>query len=501
MPKALVSWIGKADLDASASSDASFLGPLASGILERGFDRAHLLCNYPKKGLDRYLKWLAETCPSGVEISSSSVKLSSPTNYADVYQVAQSAVQGFLDSLGDESPDLTFHLSPGTPTMTVVWILLASSRYPAQLIQSSIQRGVQDVDLPFEIASEFIPHLVRQSKRIEQLAAGLPAPASQFEAIIHQSEVMKEVIAKARVAAARDVRVLIEGESGTGKELLAIAIHHESARFDGPFIAVNCGAIPEGLAESTLFGHVKGAFTGADKAQSGVFEAADRGTLFLDEVGELPLNAQVRLLRTLQQSEVTRVGTTSPIKVNVRVIAATNRVLAQEVADGRFREDLYYRLAVAVLQVPPLRERKGDLSLLVDHYLRVICQDGPLSDGQKILSPSARNLLLRHLWPGNVRELVNVLTRAVIWSPSETIGERDIIEAMPPSLQRMDDALLNRPLGNGLDIRDLVATLVRHYLERALNETAGNKSRAAELVGLPSYQTLTNWLKRYGMVR
>jgi DNA-binding NtrC family response regulator len=266
-------------------------------------------------------------------------------------------------------------------------------------------------------------------------------------------------------------------------------------------VAVNCGAIPPELVESELFGHEKGAFTGATASRKGHFAEADGGTLFLDEVGELPRTTQVKLLRTLQEGEILPVGSSRSRRVDVRVIAATNRSLVAEVTTGTFREDLFHRLAVAVLRLPPLRERREDLPLLIDHLLAQVNQEGAEQPGfvEKRLSAGARNLLLQHPWPGNVRELQNTLRRAAIWTPDATLKAEDVREALLPMGSPPDDRILDQPLGESLDLPALLAKVARHYLERALDETAGNKTRAAKLVGLPSYQTLSNWMKRYGV--
>jgi transcriptional regulator with PAS, ATPase and Fis domain len=251
-----------------------------------------------------------------------------------------------------------------------------------------------------------------------------------------------------------------------------------------------------------LFGHEKGAFTGADRLRKGHFESAHGGTLFLDEIGELPLSAQVKLLRVLQEGEVTRVGSSKPIKIDVRIIAATNRGLVSEIIVGRFREDLFYRLAVAILRLPPLRDRQGDLSLLIDHLLTTINEESKNEPGykHKKLSASARNLLLQHNWPGNVRELYNTILRAAIWADNATIDSVDIRQALLPAVNSDTANILNRPLSDGIRLPEILETVARHYLERALHEAHGNKSKAAELIGLSSYQTFTNWLKKYGVL-
>jgi transcriptional regulator with PAS, ATPase and Fis domain len=312
---------------------------------------------------------------------------------------------------------------------------------------------------------------------------------------------MRRLISLARRVAVRSIPVLIEGESGTGKELFARAIHRASPRNGRPFIAVNCGAIPRDLVESELFGHLKGAFTGASKDRKGYFEAANGGTLFLDEIGELPVSAQVKLLRVVQQGEIVRVGSTTPTPVDVRIVAATNRTLANEVREGRFREDLFYRLAVTILRIPPLRQRPGDLGLLVERLLGQVNEESATEPGykSKVLSAGARNLLLNHFWPGNVRELLNTLRRAAVFSQSDTVQAEDVREALLPAVQDRPAEILNRPLGEGCNLPELLAEVARHYLERALGEARGNKSQAAQLVGLASYQTLTNWLEKYGV--
>lgn len=310
---------------------------------------------------------------------------------------------------------------------------------------------------------------------------------------------MKRVINMARVVAPRSLPVLIEGESGTGKELLSRAIHYSSQREKCPFITVNCGAIPDELAESELFGHEQGAFTGAVRERKGAFQLADGGTLFLDEIGELPMQTQVKLLRVLQEGEIVRVGATRPLKIDVRIIAATNRTLADEIQDRRFREDLFYRLAAAVLKLPPLRERPGDIGLLLDALMDQVNQESEKEPGyeRKELSAGARNLALNQPWPGNVRELLNTLRRAAVWSGGGTIETDDLREALLPMGPRAESDILEKPLGEGLSLPGLLNKVAQHYLSRAMSESAGNKTKAAEMIGLPSYQTLSNWLKKY----
>lgn len=497
MTNYLVCWIGRTDLRAVNESGEVGIGPIAQAAETKQYDVLCLISDYPKAEIHPYIEWLKNRSDTPVEVFHAA--LTSPTNYGEIYQAAVRVVSDLV-AHRKEQYQLTFHLSPGTPAMAAVWVLLAKTLYPAKLIESSKDHGVQQVSIPFDIAAEFLPDLLRSSdERLGKLSAGLPPEAPAFADIIHRSPPMKRLIARAQLVAIRSVPVLIEGESGTGKELLARAIHGASLRKDHPFISVNCGAIPAELVESELFGHEKGAFTGATKEKKGYFEAADGGTLFLDEVGELPLTAQVKLLRALQEGEVVRVGAVSPVAVDVRVIAATNRKLTEEVVAGRFREDLFYRLAVAVMQVPALRDRSGDLSLLIDHLLDQINVQHASTPGfqHKKVSANAKNLLLQHTWPGNIRELMNTLQRAAIWSAGPSISAEDMREALLPPPRSSEVSLLDKPLGDGFDLQEVLELVARHYLQRALDEAGGNKTRAAQLVGLPSYQTLTNWLKKY----
>jgi len=476
------------------------LGPIAQAMGARSFDEVVLLSNYPKADAEPYVRWLTPRTSSRIRIEHR--KLSGPTEFGEIYAAAVE-VLGRVVERRPGGVNLTFHLSPGTPAMAAVWIILAKTRFPAELIESSRQHGVRTASVPFDISAEFLPDLLRQPDReLERLSAGLPPDAPEFDEIVHRSRVMQRLVLKARRIAPRSVPVLIEGETGTGKELLARAIHRASPRRDRPFVPVNCGAIAPDLVESELFGHEKGAFTGAVARRKGHFLEADGGTLFLDEVGELPKPTQVKLLRVLQEMEVLPVGSSRAQKIDERVIAATNRSLSEEVASGAFREDLFHRLAVAVLRLPPLRERHDDLGLLLDHVLAQVNREGAEQPGyvDKKLSAGARNLLLSHPWPGNVRDLQNTLRRAAIWSADSRLSTEDIREALlPASNTRSREAVLGRPLGESLDLPTILTTVARHYLERALDEAHGNKTKAAALVGLPSYQTFTNWMKRYAV--
>ena len=487
MSSVLISWIGHTDLNASRDG-ADGVGPVAKAVDDGTYDAAFLLTTYGDEA-ERYRDWL-EGRADGTRLHLLHEPLTSPTDFGEVYPAAVRACERARTASGPGG-GLTFHLSPGTPAMAAVWIILAKTRFPATIIESSKVHGVREVSVPFDISADFLADLLRQPDQdLERLSAGLPPQAPAFDDIIHCSPEMQRVVLRARRVAPHSVPVLIVGESGTGKELMAKAIHKSSRR--NPFVEVNCGAIPENLVESELFGHERSAFTGADKMRKGHFEAASGGTLFLDEIGELPLPAQTKLLRVLQANKVQRVGSSETQPVDVRVIAATNRTLTEEVARGRFREDLFYRLAVAVLKLPPFRERGGDLRPMTDHLLGEINRELAKAPGyrHKSLSASARNLLAQHPWPGNVRELHNTLMRAAIWSAGDPITGDDLRGALLSAPGDRKRGVWDRPLGDGFSIDTLLAEIERHYLNRALEEAGDNKSKAAKLLGLGSHQAL-----------
>lgn len=495
--KILLSWIGLTDLRASVNEVEIGLGPIAQAVVSREFDSVILISNFKKAENTAYRNWLKTKIDSPVEIQS--VSLSSPTDFGEIYKAAIKTIESSIKNNQGEI-SFTFHISPGTPAMAAVWIILAKTRFLAELIESSKQGGVKTVSIPFDISAEFLPHLLKGAdKQLEKTTKELQSDASEFSDIIFQSGKMEEVIETAKRMAMFDAPVLIEGESGTGKELFAKAIHRAGGRKEKPFVAVNCGAIPSELVESELFGHEKGAFTGAVQKRIGSFSQANGGTLFLDEIGELPLQAQIKILRVLQEKEVTPVGASEPKKIDVRVISATNRTLIDETAAGNFREDLFYRLAVFVLRLPPLREREGDISLLTNHFLTKLNKEntGKFWNEDKNFTPKARNILLNHKWTGNIREMQSVILRAAVLSNNPSISEKEINQALFTHQAKASENILNQPLGNGFSLPDIISVVARHYLQRSLAESNQNKTEAAKLVGLPSYQTLDNWLEKY----
>ncbi|MGD9548023.1 MAG: sigma-54-dependent transcriptional regulator [Candidatus Krumholzibacteriia bacterium] len=312
--------------------------------------------------------------------------------------------------------------------------------------------------------------------------------------IIGQSPRMRSVFKMVDKIAATSATVLINGESGTGKELIAQAIHQGSHRADGPFVAINCGAIPESLLESQLFGHVKGSYTGADRDHDGFCRQAEGGTIFLDEIGETPHSIQVKLLRMLQEREVYPVGSSSPIKVDLRVIAATNRDLEDEVAKGNFRTDLYYRLNVIPLILPPLRERQDDIPLLVDHFLKRTCPGEYQGNLGSIIDEAAMQVLAAYDWPGNVRELENVIERAVIIREGEKITPRDLPEHIRQAGPAEGTLISTLRVGGQVTLEDLEQAHILSVLEQC----GGARKQTSEILGINA-STLYRKLKKYGV--
>lgn len=312
-----------------------------------------------------------------------------------------------------------------------------------------------------------------------------------YGGIVGTSQKMKEVFNLLRKVSEAQTTVLVTGESGTGKELAARAIHENSARKSKPFVTVNCGAIPENLIESELFGHAKGAFTGAVGERAGLFEQANGGTIFLDEIGELPLAMQTRLLRVIQEREVRRVGGSITKKIDVRLLTATNSDLAQQVKEGSFREDLYYRINVVQVIMPPLRERVEDIPLLVEHLVRKHRGVGG------IVSSEALKALMAYSFPGNVRELENIIERSLVLD-RDRIGVESMPQQVRGAVKRFDlHAAVDIPL-EGIELEPALENLEKQYLIKALEKSAGSKTKAAELLGM-SFRSYRYKLSKFGL--
>ncbi len=311
-----------------------------------------------------------------------------------------------------------------------------------------------------------------------------------FESILAKSQEMQDVFRTISKISEYKTTVLVTGESGVGKELVARALHSRSSRKNQPFVAINCGAIPENLLESELFGHRKGAFTDANSDRRGLFEEASGGTLLLDEIGELPTSLQVKLLRVLQEETIRRLGDTKDVKVDVRIIAATHRDLAAEVKAARFREDLYYRINVLAVHIPPLRARKDDVHLLVDHF--VTRNNARLGTNIRGVSPEARKFLIEYPWPGNVRELENTIERAMVLAEGEILEASDLPERLRDTLDPVQAQLAS----GELSIKKTSAAVEEILIRRALQKTKGNRTRAAEVLEI-SHRALLYKIKDY----
>jgi two-component system, NtrC family, response regulator AtoC len=375
-------------------------------------------------------------------------------------------------------------------------VVMMSAYGDADTAIAAMQRGAYDwIQKPFR--AEEIVLVVRKAMEREGLRAEVKRLEGELsslrpsgDAIVGRSAVMRTALEVARKVARHPATVLITGESGTGKELVARLIHRESPRADGPFVAVNCGAIPEALLESELFGHEKGAFTGATRDKPGLFEEAHDGTLLLDEIGELPSALQVKLLRALQEGEVRRVGATVPTAFDVRVIAATNRDLQADVASGRFRGDLFYRINVVAIALPPLRERPEDVPELARFFLeRHAARMGLTARG---ISPAAMRTLAEHSWPGNVRELEHAIERALVMTGGDAIEPSDL-----PSPVRSSGGHATVTDGT-LSVKRQTTELEKALIRRALDHTRGNRTRAARLLEL-SHRALLYKIREYGL--
>ena len=370
-------------------------------------------------------------------------------------------------------------------------VVLMTAYATAQTAVDAMKKGAYDYLIkPFDMEELRLKVLrLLEKKKLEEENLNLRSQLKQryrFENIIGSSGKMQDVFRLVEKVAQVDTTVLIRGESGTGKELIALAIHQNSPRAKHPFVAVNCAAIPENLLESELFGHERGAFTGADRQKKGRFELASEGTIFLDEIGDLPPSLQVKLLRVLQNRRFERLGGTESIPMRARIIAATNRNLEEELEKGTFREDLYYRINVFPIFLPPLRERKEDIPELVDFFLRKFAGNRQVS-----ISPEAEKLLLAYRWPGNVRELENVIERAIILSGGGAI----LPEHLPPHLQAAE------PAGPPQDIPETgirLEEVERNLIRLALKKAAGNKSKAASLLGI-TRRKLYSMMERLGI--
>jgi DNA-binding NtrC family response regulator len=377
---------------------------------------------------------------------------------------------------------------------TAVVFLTAFGTIPEAVL--TMKEGACDYlvkPISFDTLKQAAHRVLENSREQEAESDGHGASEGPNEQFTGTSPAFRRLLERARQAAASEADILIEAESGTGKELLARFIHRASPRRVRTFVAVNCAAFPEALLESELFGHVRGAFTGATNAKPGKFELADGGTLLLDEIGEMPLSLQPKLLRVLQEREIDRLGDIRPVRVDVRVIATTNRSLKALVGEGRFRADLYYRLNVVPLSIPPLRGRREDIADLANFFLRKYAPKSRSKAGCKQVSISSELLarLEAHDWPGNIRELENFIRRALALSADAVLGPDAMEESKP---QDVTVAASPDLAAAGTSMRDME----RQLLEKTLESTGGNRTRAAMMLGI-SLRTIRNKIREYGL--
>jgi len=392
-------------------------------------------------------------------------------------------------------------------------VLIITAHGTTELAVEAMRNGAYDYfTKPFELEEMRI--VVRRALEKHQLLDQVSSLQSRlqrrarFDRIIGQSDAMRQVFNLLERVVTNDITVLITGESGTGKELVAQAVHYQSARKDKPFISVNCAAIPEALLESELFGHEKGAFTGAIGTHTGKFEAANGGSIFLDEVGDMPLALQAKLLRVLQEREIWRVGGKRPIKVDIRIIAATNRDLLKDVEARQFREDLYFRLNVLPIHLPPLRKRPSDIPMLVEHLVNAYSPR--LGRNIRGVSPEAISAMMNYPWPGNVRELENVLQRAMVMTAGTVLDLADLppqvqeARQMSPEVTAPSDLSLpadlftdfSRPLAEKME--QLAEIFEKKIIIQALQKNGGHRQSTADLLGI-SRKSLHNKMVRYGL--
>jgi DNA-binding NtrC family response regulator len=365
-------------------------------------------------------------------------------------------------------------------------IVLTAFGTVAQAVQAMRNGACDYLTKPFSFEQ-----LQSAVERVMRSSAGNAPPSLTRSEIVGNSSALLRVLDRARLAAQTDADILVEAESGTGKELLARYIHQASRRREKPFIAINCAAVPEALLESELFGHVRGAFTGATVAKPGKFELANHGTLLLDEIGEMPLELQPKLLRVLQEREVERVGDTRTVPVDIRIIATTNVSLQTMVEQGRFRADLYYRLNVIPLSLPPLRDRSDDIPVLAEYFAAKFAKQA--GRPTPYLHPDFLNGLKLHPWPGNARELSNFIRRVITMSNTAAIGPEHLLAefSRPPVVKTF-------PVHTGLQAGTPIRELERQLLETTLQLTGGNRTHAAEMLGI-SLRTIRNKIREFGL--
>ena len=483
------------ELPANTSQESQ--SPIRILTNQEQFDEIHILHTFDSAIAKAFLSHLKRSAILHYHA------IQDPTDFTAVYQAALKDIKEVASA--SAPPQLCYHLSPGTPTMTAIWLLLGKSLYPGEFWKT--HKGLAlPVTVPFDLTVDFVPQLDAQRQAALEAAEDQLATPTEFSSLKGRSEAILSAKVRAVRVAGLTTAVLLTGESGTGKELFANAIHLASPRKGKPIITINCAAIPAELLESQLFGHKKGAFTGAVKDYSGAFAQADGGTLFLDEIGECTPAMQSKLLRVLQppnEKSVTHrvfrpVGATIDCTADVRLICATNRDLQQEIKVGKFRDDLYYRIAGFTIHLPALRDRGEDILLLAQHALdKINTAVAEQMPGRTVptLSASAKSFIKDFSWPGNFRQLNNVLTQAVIMSDSTSLQARHLqasLPSVPPILPPEGD-----PLPDHFDLAKKLKEIQKQFIVQAMRQAGGNKTRAALLLGYSNAPALANQIKRH----
>ncbi|MCL1143232.1 sigma-54 interaction domain-containing protein [Shewanella gaetbuli] len=493
----LLTWLGTKDLDNMLNDEHAAISSIATKS-QQAFDKIVILSNKDEEKWGHFERFLKKRMtisnrPAN-DIQVYKAHINSPIDYQSIAKVAER----WISKLSDEAETLSINLTSGTPAMTTLSVLIGKSKSNVNFLQASPSNEIIEVNIPIDFAQAYVQSA---AKGIASKVTSEPRMCSAFNELTAYSDIMKSVVYKAQKISGSELPALILGETGTGKELMAKAIHQGSLRAQKPIRVINCGALAENIVDSTLFGHKKGAFTGAEKDHPGLFEQADGGTLFLDEVGELSLNVQVKLLRALQQGEITRLGDTKNIIVNVRIIAATHQDLPLLVAQGKFREDLFYRLAVGIIKMPALRDRLADMPYIVNQLVEQINHLNSKHPNfvSKNISEKGINVICSQPWPGNIRELWSTLNRAFLWAESSVVSEQDILNAIIKKQNLNRDCDISMSYHDKVDIVQLTDDMQKKYVKAALKASGNVKKHATKMLGLKDHQTLTNWIKRLGI--
>ena len=493
----LLTWLGRTDIDLSLADEEAALATIALKN-SKPFDKIVILANAWEGEWEDYLGWLKARLVKSRrpfdDVAIYKAKLKSPIDYETILNESNI----WINKLSNESEKLTISLTSGTPAMTAMSVVLGKARANVEFIQSSQRDGIIIPNIPVDFIKEYAKSA---AKGVAGKAVKDPNQSKQLQQIVASSPKMRDLISKAKILATSELPVLVLGETGTGKEVISNAIHMDSFRSDKSFKAVNCGALPQTLVDSILFGHEKGAFTGANSLHKGLFEQASGGTLFLDEVGELTPDIQVKLLRVIQEGNITRVGGSETINIDVRIIAATHRNLLKMVEDGDFREDLFYRLAIGVINIPSLRERPDDIPLLVEELSSEINMTAStqLNNKSKNISDKGIKFILSQPWVGNIRELQNTLNRAFLWSKNTEITENDISDAMIVREKSEDNSEVILSLGQVVDAKQIIDNYKKRYICAALKASGNNLTKASAMLSLNSHQALKVWMKNVGV--